>query len=386
MSWPFNRRSVSGESLVRDAKNRRTGGPVARNIRRTDALQHSAVWACLRLRADLVSTMPVDVFRRVDGRQVEVPKPPVLVNPGGARVGLVEWLYSTQFDLDSTGNTFGLITARDRNNLPAVIELVPVTDVTVRVRDGVVSYQIAGKVYEADRVWHERAFTTSGLAVGLSPVAHAAMSLNGYLSAQQFAVEWFGNSAVPASALKNNAKTLDNTEASAVKERFKSSMAAGDVFVHGRDWDFEMIAAKGSEAQFIEERKFGIADACRWFGVPGDMIDAETSTGSITYANITQRNLQLLIMNIGPAIVRREDKFSRDLLERPRYAKLNRSALLAMDVKSRYEAHKTGIDARILAPSEARELEDRPPFTPAQIDEFSTLFPSRTPMQPGSSQ
>jgi phage portal protein BeeE len=50
------------------------------------ALRHSAVWACLRLRANMVSTMPVDLYRTVGGQQVEMPKPAVLVNPGGEKV------------------------------------------------------------------------------------------------------------------------------------------------------------------------------------------------------------------------------------------------------------------------------------------------------------
>src|SRR5215468_2299387 len=61
------------------------------------ALRHSAVWACLRLRANLISTFPVDVYRKQLGLQVEVPPPPVIVIPGGERCDYLEWMYSTQF-------------------------------------------------------------------------------------------------------------------------------------------------------------------------------------------------------------------------------------------------------------------------------------------------
>ena len=54
--------------------------------------------------------------------------------------------------------------------------------------------------------------------------------------------------------------------------------------------------------------------------------------------------------------------------------KLNRSSLLAMDDKTRAEVDKLKIDARTLAPSEAREKEDRAPFTPEQLAEFDALF------------
>lgn len=381
MVWPFKRRELTAVDLVGFERNLRLKAG-ARHVSREQALRHSAVWACLRLRADLISTMPQDVYRRVDGIQVEMAKPPVLINPGGEEVGMLEWMYSTQFDLDSCGNTFGLITARDGAGLPSRIELVPYSSVTVRVRKGKLSeYLIAGEGTAPVHVWHEKQYTSSGIFVGLSPMAYAAMSINGYLSAQEFAAEWFSNSAVPAGRLKNVEKVVPPKEATAIKERFKAAVGNGDLFVHGKDWDYEMIAAKASESQFLEERRFGIGDVCRYLGVPGDMIDAESSSGSITYASITQRNLQLLIMNLNPAIVRREGALS-NLLPRPRYLKINRDAILAMDLKSRYDAYKIAIEARHMAPSEARELENRPPFTPEQMAEFAILFPNKASAAP----
>jgi HK97 family phage portal protein len=379
MGWPFSARVA--QLTAADLLGFRTAaraGLLGYNVTRENALKSSAAWACLRLRADILSMMPVDVFRRALGVQVEVPKPPVLVNPGGERVGINEWMYSTQFDLDSTGNTFGIIAARDGNNLPARIDLVPVTDVVVQVRKGVVSYRIAGEDTPADQVWHEKQFTTSGMPIGLSPLASAAATISGYLSAQQFAADWFSGSAVPQAMLRNTAKKVSPDEALVIKDRFKASVTNGEVFVTGNDWDYQMISAKASEAMFLEERKFGIGDICRYFGVPGDMIDAESSTGSITYANVTQRNLQLLIMNIGPAIARRETAFSDLLLQKPRYVKLNTDALLRMDLASRYASYELAIKERFLAPSEVRELENRPPFTQAQIDEFLALFPPKS--------
>jgi hypothetical protein len=82
------------------------------------AMHHSSVWAALRLRANLLSTLPLDVFRKVDGVQVELPKPPILKAPSGDRVTMQEWLYSTQIDLDRTGNAFGLITERTGRACP----------------------------------------------------------------------------------------------------------------------------------------------------------------------------------------------------------------------------------------------------------------------------
>ena len=338
------------------------------------AMRHSAVWACLRLRGDLMSTMPVDVYRRVNDIQIEMPKPPILVNPGGEQVDICEWMYSTQVDLDRAGNTFGLITERNAANLPNRIDLQPLSEVSVILKKGVISYRIAGKIYPADQVWHERQFTIAGLPLGLSPVAYAAWSIGQYQSAQQFALDWFGSGGVPKGHLRNTElATIDADAAQVIKTRYKASVENNDVFVSGKDWEYKPFQAEAVGAAWLEAQKYGIGDIARFFGAPGDLIDAAVSTGSITYANITQRNLQFLIMHLGPAIYRRERSLSK-LLPAPRYVKLNSSALLRMDDLTRAQVNQLKIASRTLVPSEVREQDNLPPFTAEQLAEIDRLF------------
>lgn len=372
---------TSPEELLAAHRGLRTGNGVA--VNNDSALRHSAVWACLRLRADLISTMPVDVYRRVHGVQVEVPKPPVLVNPGGQRVGLQEWLYSSQVDLDRAGNTFGVITERsgingpDGRGLPARIDLVSLSDVTVRAKGSrITKYIVAGAEYDPEDIWHERQYTVAGLPFGLSPIAYAAWSIEESLNAGQFARDWFGGGAIPVAELRNTAKKIDAGDAKIVKDRFKAAISTGDLFVTGNDWEYKPIQAVAHQSAFIEARQFGLTDIARFFGCPSDLIDAVVSTGHITYASITQRNLQFLTLHLGPAVSRREDALTRGVVPGPRYVKLNRSALLAMDPQARALTIQTRIDSRTLAPSEARELEDLPPLTEAQMGEFDRLFGS----------
>ncbi|MER6956017.1 phage portal protein [Streptomyces sp. NPDC000618] len=377
----FRRRDAPGQTADQLIPPRpgSSGGPAA--VTQDTALRHSAVWACLRLRANLISTMPVDLYRKVDGIQVEVPKPAVLVTPGGDEVEMPEWMYSSQFDLDRAGNTVGLITARDGLNLPARIELVPSSDVTVRMRKGKKTYLIAGKKYEPNEVWHEKQYTVPGLPVGLSPVAYAAWSISEYLSIQQFALDWFSTGAVPSAHLKNTAKTIDPKTADETKRRFKAAVQGRDLFVTGNDWDYKMIQAEQAGADWIAAKNFGIGDVARFFDCPADLIDAAVSGSSVTYANMTQRNLQFLVMSLGPAVSRRENALSR-LSSRPRFVKLNRNALLAMDPQTQASVLKTRIDSRTLTPSEARAYYDQAPLTDQQMAEFDRLFGKGTQPAP----
>lgn len=371
---------TSAEDLISQSRSARTTGVA---VTQESALRHSAVWACLRLRADLVSTMPIDEYRKVRfggvDIQVNTATMPVLINPGGERVGIQEWLYSTQVDLDRAGNCFGVVTERNALGLPARIDIVSLADVIVRARGAeIYEYEIAGQKYNAENgrlrdVWHERQFTVSGSPLGLSPVAHAAWTIEEALSAQRFALDWFGGKAVPMAALKNVAKTLTPREARVAKDAFNAAVANGELFVHGRDWEYSPIQAVAQQSEFLATRGFTLGDIARFFGCPGDMIDAAVSTGSITYASMTQRNLQFLIMHLGPAIARRETALST-LTPRPHYVKLNRSALLAMDPATRATTIKTRIDSRTLTVDEARAIDDLPPLTDEQYAEFDRHF------------
>lgn len=377
----------SPEDLLAQARQRRTGRMPVTN---ETALRNAAVWACLRLRADLVSSFPIDVYRYVNGIQVEVPKPPVLVTPGGLEVGIKEWMYSTEFDLDRGGNCFGIITERtgvigpDGRGLPGRIDLVELSTVSVRGNGSTITKFVIGtKEYEPWEIWHEKQYTVAGVPLGLSPVAYAAWTIEETLSAQQFARDWFAAGAVPLAELKNNQKVVDKAGARVAREQFRAAVDESGLFVHGNDWEYKPIQAVASQSAFLEARQYGASDIARFFGVPGDLIDVAVSGSSVTYASISQRNLQFLIMNLGPAVGRREDAFSRKLVSGPRFVKLNTDALLRMDPEARARTIGARITNRTLTPNEGRALDNLPPFTEDQLAEFDRLFGSRSvPAQP----
>jgi phage portal protein BeeE len=75
--WPFKRHD---RDLFRigDIPARSTWAGVS--VTPDQALRHSAVWACTRLLADTVSSLPVDVYRR--GERDPLPElPPLLRTP-----------------------------------------------------------------------------------------------------------------------------------------------------------------------------------------------------------------------------------------------------------------------------------------------------------------
>lgn len=370
----------------------RSGTPTGSvNVTPDTALRQSAVWACIRLRADHMSTLPVDTYRDVDGIPVEVAKKPIFENPGGKDWPWHDWVWATQADLDRTGNAVGIIREKNAMGLPMVIELANTREVSVFSRTEkvlgrsvqVVRWRISGVEYPPDQIWHERQFPVSGMILGLSPIAYAAWTIGEAMSMQQFALKWFGQGGVPRARLQNTQKTIKPAEAIIIKDRWRSSVEGGDLFVTGSDWDYQLIQAEQAGQEWIEGRKLSVPEIARYFGCPADMIDGAASGSSdITYANITQKNLQFLIHHLGPAIVRREKNWSRGLLPQPQYVKLNTDALLRMDPATREETIRSQLESKQITVTEARALNNRPPYTKAQEDEVEKFFPAKKAAAP----
>lgn len=367
---------VFGPTAAEQIPARPPAGSIATGAVHVDgetALRHSAVWAALRIRANMISSLPCDVYRTVGGLQLEVPKPPVLDSPDG-EMDLPDWLWATQFDLDRFGNVFGLITARDGLGFPARIELVPTVEVAVRSRGSRVQYyRVGNERFEPGEIWHERQYRLAGFPVGLNVVAKAATSIGNYLSAQKFAADFYAAGGAPSGVLKNTEMEIpDPADIDSAKAQFKASTWNRDIFVTGRDWEWTPASSEAAAAAYIDEMKWGVADVARYFDVPGDIIDAAMSGSSVTYANIGQRQTALLVNHLGPAVGRRERALSR-LTPKPRAVKLNSDALLRMDPETRARVLLAQVAGRTLTPSEARLIDDRPPFTPADLAEFEAL-------------
>jgi HK97 family phage portal protein len=356
-------------------------------INNESALRHSAVWACLRLRANLVSTFPIDVYRKAQWGvpHFKVATPPVIIAPGGTQCDYMEWMYSTQFDLDRAGNSIGVITQRNGYGLPAEIQLVPLAWVSVNVIDNVLTeYFIRGRSYRPDQIWHEKQYTVAGFHLGLSPIMYAAWCIGEHLSIQDFAISWFTQGGIPRAHLKNEMLPTPTTEQTdTIKARVKESVHTGDVLVTGKDWTYSMIQAEQTGMEWLQARNIGHAEIARFLDCPADLIDAAISGSSVTYANVVQRNLQLLIMSLGPAVVRRENALNK-LLPNRQFCKIDTDALLRMDPATRARVTAEKISSRVLAPSEARLLDDRPPYTESQLAEFDRFWPTRAaPAQAG---
>jgi HK97 family phage portal protein len=356
------------------------GNHGAINVTETKAMTHSAVWACLRIRADLISTFPASVYRDFGDIALEVPKPPIMVDPGGVKWDYVDWMWASNRDLDLIGNTIGLIKARNGiktryypDGLPAMIELQDTRSCSVVNYKGKTMYHVGNRYYNENEVYHERQYPLSGSPVGLSPIIMAAATIGEYLSLQQYGLDWFAGGGIPKAWMRNLRKNLEGEERDAAKQWYADTVRNGDMMVTGKDWEYNMIQAETAGMEWLEGRRFGVAEVCRFLSTPPEMIHGAVSGQSVTYANVTQANLQFLIMHLGPAIIRREKNLTK-LLPEPRYVKLNPDALLRMDPQTRQAMLRSKLETWQLTNTETRALDNLEPLSTADLDEMQKIY------------
>lgn len=328
------------------------------------AMRLSAVWACVRVIADIVSTMPIDVYRGTGPDRAEVSPAPQLLAAPSLRVGPIEWRYQAMVSALLRGNAYGAVMA-ERNGYPTNVEwLNPdlVTVAQVRPYDPP-EYSVAGIRQEPGAILHFRARTMPGSVVGLSPIDYQRQVIGVGLAAQKFGAQWFGDGAHPSAVLMSDQQINEDT-AKTIKARFIAAIKGRrEPAVLGAGLKYEQIQVSANESQFLETMRYTIAEVCRIYGVPPEMIAGavEGSGSHISYGNEEQRNLEFLKIGLSPWLSRWEE-FYYGLLPQPQYVRFNPAWFLRTDTKTRFETHAIALENHFETIDEVRDLEDRAPI------------------------
>jgi HK97 family phage portal protein len=326
------------------------------------ALQLVAVYACVRLLADSVASLPLDVYRKSDNVRAEVSPTPRVIKQPNSDLTPFEWKFQTVTSLAMRGDSFDVITGRDR--LEFATELLPVHPDIVEVEPdrntGKPAYKVNGeRVPSADMV-HIRRFSLPGALTGLAPIEQARQGIGLGLAAERYGARWFGDSANPSSVLETE---QDLTDAQVLRNQKSWVQSHGGrrhpaVMSGGLKW--KQISITPNESQFLETRRFQRSEIAMLFGVPPHMIgDTEKSTSWGT--GIEQQSIGFVTYTLRPWLTCIESALSK-LLPRGQFVRFNVDALLRGDTKSRYEAYTQARNAGWLNVDEIRELEDRAPI------------------------
>lgn len=363
------RQSMTFEDLLRDFGAKTSSGVT---VGSEQALRLSAVWACIRLLSDTISTLPIEAYREGSKEPIR-PKPQILTRPA-AYTDFTDWCYQCVSCVLLQGNVFGQIVEREGAGFrPSQVELLAPGRATVQLNPDRLTwqYRIDGREVAREEVFHFRGYSFPGNPNGLSPVAYAAESIGVGLASQQYAGSFFGQPNDPGGYLATDFR-LDPVEAERMLRAWVGAHAGQRrIAIFEAGLKFVPLYLPDDQAQFLNSRKFSVQEVARIYAIPPELIGAESGT-SQTYANVSERTLGFYRFAVNPWLVRLETALS-NLLPRGTYAKFDTSALLRSDTKTRFEAYRIALGddkhPRWMDPGEVRAFEDLPPLPDQQASE-----------------
>ena len=326
------------------------------------SLRLSAVYACVRLISDTISTLPYDQFIRRDGQRFPFRPKDSWVEKPSTQMSRTTFWKQVLVSLLLDGNAFVMIT-RSGNE---IVDLTPLNPKTVRIerREGRKVYLINNTmVLEQDRVLHVTEMLMPGELRGVSRIEQSKESLGLGLALEEYAAQFFGNGAYAGGVLEFPDK-LSPEQRKEIRDTW-NQMHQGPRRAHrvGMLWGggkFNPLTVDPSASQLVDQRKFAVEEIARIFRVPPFMLGV-SENAAMAFASIEQQQLFFRQHTIQPYVEMLEDHFQALLSNPSSFIKFNMSSIVRADLATRYAAYNTALLAGFMSVNDVRALEDQGP-------------------------
>ena len=348
------------------------------NVTESNALEVTAVLACVSLLADSVASLPVRAIKHVGDRNERVQIPAWLSN--SSTVTQYELMHMIVTSLALHGNAYIFVDRESATSMPVSVQPLHPLDVQVTIVNRQRYYTTGGFTIPADNMLHLRWWTPPQSAKGLSPIEMQKTTIGLALAMERHLSQFYGEGATPSSVLEvdgdmtaEQARVLQATWETQNRRRRKPAVLTG-----GMKW--KPIQTSAADSQMNETRAEQIAQVARIFRVPAYMIGARGD--SQTYQNTESAGIHFVTYTLLPWLKRIEMALST-LMPEPNEIVFDTAGFLRADQITRLRAYQVGIMSGILTPNEARANEGREPYTGG--DEFVMALPGApmsTPTDP----
>lgn len=345
------------------------------------AMQTTAVYACVRILAEAIASLPLHVYKyREDGGKELVHDHPLYSllhdepNPEMTSFVFRETLMS---HLLIWGNAYAQIVRDGAGRVLGLYPLLPSQMDVDRDPKGNLIYTYSRQsdenpnfktmgdiVLRSDDVLHIPGLGFDGLT-GYSPIAMAKNAVGMTLACEEYGASFFANGANPGGVLEHPGVLKDPSK---VRESwnsvYKGVTNAHKVAVLEEGMKYHQIGIPPEEAQFLQTRKFQINEIARLYRIPPHMVgDLEKSS----FSNIEQQSLEFVKYTLDPWVIRWEQALQKALLlpgEKGKYfIKFNVDGLLRGDYASRMNGYATGRQNGWFSTNDIREMENLNPIS-----------------------
>lgn len=335
-------------------------------------MQLSTVWACVRLIAETISTLPLGLYERTDNGRIPARQHPlynlIRQSPNADSTATVFWesmivsmlMRGNGFaELQYIGQRLVAIGFLDRRRLGIHRDARGNTEYRYTEKDG------TQRVIQPSRIFRIPGFTLDG-NWGVSAIEYGAQVFGSALAASGAANSTFEKGLAPTVAFTMQ-QVLKPDQRKDFRESMKEvsgALNAGKSPLLEGGMDAKIIGVNPKDAQLLESRNFSVQEICRWFRVPPWMVghtEKSTSWGT----GIEQQLIGFLTFTLRPWLTRIEQAINKELLsptDRLRYyAEFSIEGLLRADSAGRSEFYSKMVNNGLMTRDEVRVKENLTP-------------------------
>ena len=334
------------------------------------AMQTTAVYACVRILAETIASLPLHTYRYTESGKQKARDHPLynlLANAPNPEMTSFVFRETLMGHLLLWGNSYSQIIRDGRGKVIALYPLLPDKMTVNRSEKGEIYYLYnkEGQEYilTKDEVLHIPGLGFDGL-VGYSPIAMAKNAIGMAIATEEYGAKFFANGANPGGVLehpgvvKNPQRIRDSWNAV-----YQGTSNAHRIAVLEEGMKFQPIGIPPEQAQFLETRKFQTEEICRIFRIPPHLIgDLERAT----FSNIEHQSISFVVHTIRPWLVRIEQSINKSLFseseKKEYFVSFVVEGLLRGDYESRMRGYSIGIQNGFMSPNDVRSLENMNPI------------------------
>ncbi|NPT38577.1 phage portal protein [Paraburkholderia xenovorans] len=340
------------------------------------ALRLSAAWACVRLLAETIATLPLNLYKTgADGTRAIAKDHPlysVLHTQPNAENTAVEFWEVIVASMLLRGNGYARKLRASDSIIGLELLLPQRMQTPKRLKNGQLQYRYneldgTTSTLSEDDVLHIRGFSLDGL-MGLTPISYAREVIGNSTAANKASASVFKNGLRPSGALSTD-QILQKDKRKEIREdlaeQFGGAMQAGKTMVLEAGMKYQAITMNPEDVQLLQTRSFNIEEICRWFRVPPFMVGhSEKSTSWGT--GIEQQTIGFLTFSLRPWLTRIEQAVKRSCLTPAErltyYAEFSVEGLLRADSAGRSAFYSQMTQNGLMTRDECRMKENLPPM------------------------
>lgn len=340
------------------------------------AIKLSAVWACVRLLSESISTLPLKIYvRQPDGSRkaaTDHPAYSVLCRRPNSEMTPSRFMLMVVASICLRGNAF-IEKKFIANRLVSLVPLLPQNMVVKRLTTGALEYKYTEngneRIIPVKNMMHIRGFGLDGVC-GMMPTMAGVDVFGAAMSVDEAAAKIFENG-LQSTGFLSSENALTKEQRDRLRQNLQSfigSKNAGKLMVLENKLTYQNVTMNPEAAQLLESRSFSIEEICRWFRVPPYMVGHTTKQSSWA-SSLEGMNLLFLTHTLRPLLVNIEQEIGRCLLDSDEevFAEFSVEGLLRADSAGRAAYYTSALQNGGMSRNDVRRLENMPPIEGGDI-------------------